>query len=185
MGKLIKRAVIGCLVLILWGACFGLVDYYTHVDRCVFSQFKNRDAVFEVLKENTTGSGLYIYPLISDEVEGGDDYLDLQRRGPVLHLEYSETLDNLLSSSFLGALFLFLIMIIPAALLDVVTNLTFWGKALFVMFVGATGEVSLHLQNLVLPAFSTEYILIAIAYSTIGWLLAGMAMVKWGVKTEG
>ncbi|MBU0691314.1 hypothetical protein KKC97_06960 [bacterium] len=182
MGRLIKSAVIGGVVYYLWVAIFG----FMHGNEVGVSRFENPQAVFEVLKENTDGSGMYIYPLPSDELEGETSFPNMLRQGPLVCIEYLEGIDSLGSVAIMALIISFLVAFIAASLLQAVQGLSFFGKALFVMFVASTGEVSWHLQNWLVPSYSTALTLIYIANVTIGWFLAGMAMAKWGgVKAEG
>jgi hypothetical protein len=182
MGKLIKSAVIGGVVFALWTMVFGQLHHY----EVGVSHFANEREVIEMLEQNTVGSGIYTYPMLTDAESGeiSDDFWDKFVSGPLVIVSYSTKIDNIVLFSVLQLFVLFFVAFIAVALLQTALGLTYWGKVLFVMFVAATGSIGMHLENWTEPAYSSAYTLIMIAKVVVGWFLAGMAMVKWGLPKE-
>jgi hypothetical protein len=189
MGKLIKGALIGGIVVFVWGMLSHMLLPWHEAG---FVRFTDEEVVGNALKSQTSGSGMYLYPMgpecgpdaTAEELKAKEDAMEKWAVGPSAFIVYHEGSWNMTAPLIRSLIINFITAFLIMALLLSAPNLTFWGKVLFVMIAAVAGSMAVFLQYWNWWSFASSYTLVNIADAAIGWFLAGLAMAKWGVPKE-
>jgi len=179
--KFIRGAVIGGVIVFLWCLLsWMLFPWHTQM----FKKFDDEERVADVIRSNTTQSGIYLLPntmayndSTSDEtVQAG---LMMMHSGPTVFA--SVQVNGMSTKSGRPFVVALLLQVVGAAIVSwmvLQTKLRFKEKVIFVTLFGASVGILG-----VLPAwnwwgFSPCYTLYLCANLVIGWFLAGLAIAK-------
>lgn len=179
--KFIRGAVIGGVIVFLWCLLsWMLFPWHTQM----FKQFADEESVAEVIRNNTSDSGIYLLPntfayhagTSDDTVQAG---LMMRHSGPTMFASIQVNgMSHLSVRPFVIAL---LLQVVGAAIVTwmvLQTKLRFKEKVVFVTLYGvAVGLLG------ILPAwnwwaFSPAYTLYLFTNLVVGWFLAGLAIAK-------
>lgn len=178
--KLIKSALIGGLVLFVWGWISWAVLPWQKIQ---FMKFRDEQRVARVLTDNAPTSGLYVLPNIlnlqknSLEMEMAKDNM---RQGPFIFASVS--LDGR-NPNMMPVVIKNLILKVVAALfvswlLMQTTKLTFNRRVVFVTIVGVVVALMGTLPYSIWFCFPSGYTFAAMFEIVFGWFFAGIAIAK-------
>ncbi len=187
--KLIRAAVLGGIIVFLWGLGSWML---LPLHQVTINHFQNEEMVAEVIRENALERGIYLLPnmftydnkqvpdVARQRVEEGREKM---ARGPVMFASIQPlgVKPNMAGSFFISVI----INIVGAFLISWIVSLIkgdFWRRVGFVTLIGfIVGFLGL------LPAwnwwnFSLSYVVVGIMDLIIAWFLAGLMIAKIQMK---
>ncbi len=171
--KIIKCALIGGLILFVWGVFSWIVLPWHQMN---FKKFKNEAQVQQVIKDNAVGSGVYVFPHCCHR---GETECTMAKQGPTMFAAVRMEGRPMNLVHFVVSL---ITQILGAAIIGwmlLQTKLKDYPKQ--VLFVTAVGFL-VGLLGLSpwwnWRSFSAGYTIVLWLDLIIGWFLAGLAMAK-------
>ncbi|HXE74391.1 MAG TPA: hypothetical protein VNN18_01980 [Candidatus Xenobia bacterium] len=175
--KLILGAVLGGLILFVWGAISHML---LPVSNYVLFPFTNEEAVKQAVLANVPRSGVYFLPYVEGEgmTEAEQEAaMEKAMQGPVVFASirvgraqsFGVLLVNQLLIEMLGAL-------IATALLLNARPMSYGRRVLFVVGIALAVGVAGSLPEWNWYSFSTGYTLAEFFDLIVGWALAGLAL---------
>ena len=172
MGSCIKGGVLAGIVLFIWSAVTWMALPW---HKTTLNSFTNEKAVVEVIKVNATKSGMYFLPA------KGMEATDQKFTGPMIftsiHLEgmppsmamqmLTGLIGEIIAAMFVGWLLL------------KTSGLNYFQRVGFVVVFAIAASIVADLGNWNWFAFDTNYTLVLIADTVIGWFLAGLVLAKF------
>ncbi|MEM6805923.1 MAG: hypothetical protein AAF696_31290 [Bacteroidota bacterium] len=170
--NLVKGTLIGTLVLFLYGA----TEWFNPYLHQVYKHPKSKEQVAQVLLDNMSENGIYIWPNrgeAEEKSEMGIIYF-ISKQDPSFYDP----------GKFMGGQLLINLMLwflITALLLQAKIE-SHRQRVLFIMILGIIAGLSYLIPMWNWWGFSTEYVLMRWGNMLIGWLLAGIA-VSWSLRS--
>jgi hypothetical protein len=178
MQKLVKCAVVGGLVLFVWGMISWVVLPWHKMH---MMSFKNDEKVMDVIKDNASESGIYILPNCSENQSHSDmmKNRDMMMKGPFVFAAVSMEGKNpdMTASMVKG----FLLKVIAAFIVSwmlMQTRLNYQRQVGFVTIVGLLIGLTGVLPYWIWFGFPGGFAIATIFEAIVGWFFAGLVIAK-------
>jgi hypothetical protein len=170
MSACIKGGIVAGIILFIWSALSWMVLPW---HKATLNTFKNEKAVVEVMKTNATQSGIYFLPMQS--MEG------VEQEATAQPLVFSSVkLEGMPGSMAKPMAFGLIGDIIAAMLVGWILlqtrGLGYIRRVGVVVTFALAASIVAHLPNWNWFAFDTNYTLVLVADTLIGWFLAGLVL---------
>ena len=169
MKNYVLAVVFAGIVLFVWGfISWAVLPWHN----AVANKFNNEAVVAEVLKANAVKAGIYYLPFAEEDHRPGETAAFVNVLPDGFDMNMGKLMGFALAGQFIAALLVVL-------LLNQTSGLDYCRRAGFVALVGlAIGFIS-HFPYWNWFGFSTGYVLVIIADTLIGWILAGLVIGKF------
>ncbi len=182
--QIIKGAFLGGLVSFIWVMIsWGILPWHKHT----FNQFHHEEFVSWVLKENTTKSGMYVYPYMGSDDKTADQ--SHNHKEPLILA--SVNLDGMDPANPRLYIVSFLTQFVAAGLISIlllmIRKTRYFSKVCFVTIMGLFAAIVSNIPLWNWWGFSSCYVILGMLDLLIGWFLAGLvlaAVVKRKVISE-
>jgi hypothetical protein len=180
MGKLTKCAVVGGIVVFIWGMIsWTVLPWHKHY----MHEFQNEERVANVIRDNATVSGIYVLPCLMGKTRGSDEYKQseqMMRDGPVMFAAVKmEGEAPHMAGSLVKGLILKIIGAYLITWLLLHSRATAFRKQVaFVTMVGLVIGLLGSVPFWIWFGFPAGMTFVSIVESTIGWFLGGLAIAK-------
>lgn len=175
-GRMLLGAIVGAVVLFVWGGIFWAV---LPLGQRVVAPLPNEDAAMASLQETPLKSGVYYAPYPEDPTTMDPAYLERHKRGPIAMIFYrAGGVDPTDPLYYVKGFLYFLIAALVAAVLLVQAAPrleTYLKRAFFVLILGLFGAV-VAFSGAVWWYQSLSFHLLYAVFNLSAWLLAGLAM---------
>lgn len=188
-GKVLLSALVGTLVLMVWGMLFWMVlPFGGQVIRSV----QGEDAIIRVLDEHIQETGVYLVPLAGSKDEATmDRFIEKHKQGPLAQISFrKEGVDATSPMVFLtGAIHYFVSMLFLCGIMMIALPrlMTYRARVFFVFLVGGFAAFFSHLTEPIWLHSPLKYAVYNMDFHILGWLFVGFAIaaiLKPGVATE-
>ena len=181
MKKLLMCAIAGAFVAQIWGTISWVALPWHNLD---FKEFKDADAVAEVLGPQLQGSGLYTLPnmdlTVHEDAEKMAAWNAKARKGPFAFM--SIRADGVepgmavpMSAGFVLNIFIAMLLTWMCSKTTIDGTL---GRAIFIGIGGSVGALYPHISNMLWWHFPVSYCVIGVVDLFITWSLAGFVIAK-------
>ena len=172
MGKtLIKGTLLGGIILFIWVALSWMALPW----HCAtLKSFNEENSVAELIKSNTTESGIYVLPHMC---EGNTEHLDTTQGPLVFSVVRRDGYDFSSPKPYIISLVIDLIaaFFVTYLLLQMRAS-TYWHRVWFVTVFGIAAGILAMFPNWNWWGFSWDYTLVGFLDFVIAWFLAGLAL---------
>lgn len=177
MARCIKAGILGGIVLFIWSfISWTMLPWHT----MSMHNFKSDVAMEQAIQANAPESGIYVLPSMQ-QVEGMQN--KTQAQGPMVFA--SIHLGGMPSSMAMPIGISLITQIVAAILVAWMltrTKLNYFGKLGFVILFAITVCVIKDVPAWNWFKFDTQYTLVMVADTLIGWFLAGLVLAKFSNK---
>lgn len=189
--RFILAGILAAVAMFAWGAVSHM---FLPWHEATMNTFRDEDLVAEVLMKEAPHSGIYVAPMagmlekgISAEEQDKrmQEAWDKGEKGPNIFLSFHrEGKSGMAMPMILDFLTLVFVAFLMLWLLGAAPNLTFVGKALFVVIAGTAGMALVQLEQGIWWSFSTSYVLVNIVDGAIRWAVGGLVLAKLGTPRD-
>jgi len=183
---LIKCALVGGLVVFLWGAFSWMVLPW---HSATMMRFQDESEVAETIEDNTAMSGVYVLPNMcaAKAMQDSDAQAEgakMMKEGPMM---FCSVMKGGMQKSMVQMLITGFIIQVVAALIATwllmhTKGLTFWKQVCFVTSMGLFAGVVGYLPCWNWWGFTLGYTVVGMLDLIIGWFLAGLVIAKLAKK---
>lgn len=170
--RIILAGILGGVVLFIWSAISWMALPW-HAK--TMHTFNDEKSVVAIIQANATQSGVYMLPGMNQS--GGLKNPDLAK-GPMIYAAVK--LQGMNPDMTMPLVISFLTQVVAAFfvawMLFCARNLSYLGRAGFVLLFGVAAAIASQVPLWNWFAFDEQYILVMIADIVIGWFLAGLVM---------
>jgi len=179
MQKLVKCAIVGGLILFVWGWISWAVLPWQKIQ---ILKFRDEQKVAKAIMDNAAESGLYVLP---NTLNLHKDSLEMEiakenmRQGPFIFTSVCK--DGRNPNMFPLVVKGLILKIIAAFLVGwllMQTKLDFNKRVVFVTVVGVIIAMMMTIPNAIWYCFPTGYTLAVMVEGVVGWFFAGIALAK-------
>jgi hypothetical protein len=164
----IIAVLVAAVVLFFWGfISWAVLPWHN----AVANKFTNEAQVIQALKENSPQAGIYYLPFAEEDHKPGQaaGFMNVLPNG------FDMNMGKMMGMAIVGQVIAALLVVL---LLCHTTGLSYWKRVGFITLTGLTIGYASHFPYWNWFGFSTSYVLVIIADTTIGWFLAGLVMAK-------
>ena len=188
MFKVLIAAIVGGLIFFGWNSfSWSVLPWHQQTVK----HFDNEQLVAETLKANIPETGIYVIPKMNFDSDDNNktvsDTEKSKKQEPFGFLSYrtkgiersmEETTKLALGMSVLASIFIVI-------LLSCTSELSYMARVLFVVMAGMIGALLGHVPNWIWWGFDTNYTIVMIADTLIGWFLASLVIAAFvGKESE-
>lgn len=169
----IKTGIVGGIILFIWSAISWMVLPW-HMT--TLNAFTNENAVVQAVKANASQSGIYVLPF--KQMDAKQDQSTQKIPQVFASVNFNGMDSSMAKPMFIGLIGLVITAILAAWLLSKTGGLNYFGRIGFVLVFALAGSLMTNIPYWNWFAFDTNYTLVIIADTLIGWFLAGLVMAK-------
>ncbi len=172
MFKVLIAAILGGIIFFAWNS-FSWTVLPWHQQTLKY--FNNEQIVTETLKANIEKGGIYLIPKMDHNSDSADE---ANNHGPFAFISYQPNgMEKSMKDSMKYALFnSILVSILIVILLSCTSDLGYFARVFFVVMTGFIGALAGHVPNWIWWGFDTNYTIVMITDSLIGWFFAGLVI---------
>lgn len=180
MKRLVLAALLGGLVVFIWGALSHMV---LPLGSAGFSALPNEEAVLTTLRTSVTEPGLYFFPWMdpSDKSQASQDaWTARYRTGPAGLLVYKPVGGEPMEPrQLIWELVTDILSALIAAIILSRTVAPYFQRVVFVGALGLFGWLSLSLSYWIWYGFPASYICAEGIDQVVGWLIGGLVIARF------